>query len=138
MTTWRLASLPDMRRVRIQSAGLFSRRLAGLDWVVPDFSTLSRRQKGLNVVISYRPGTGALHQLIDSSGIKGAGKWFAKKHRPSKPGQWRKFHLGINADTLEIRAIEVNGSQVGDVEPVSATGSSDPARDAARTAEPDP
>lgn len=90
--------------------------LAGLDWPVPDFSTLSRRQKGLNVAIPYRPSTGALHLLIDSTGIKseGEGEWFAKKHGPSKPRQWRKVHLGIDADTLEIRAIEVTGSRVGD------------------------
>ena len=36
------------------------------------------------------------------------------KHGPSKPRQWRKVHLGIDADTLEIRAIEVTGSRVGD------------------------
>ena len=29
-------------------------RLAGLDWKVPDFSTLCRRQKSLNVAIPYR------------------------------------------------------------------------------------
>ena len=91
-------------------------KLAGLDWSVPDFSTLSRRQKGLNVAIPYRPSTGALHLLIDSTGIKaeGEGEWFAKKHGPSKPRQWRKVHLGIDANTLEIRAIEVTGSRVGD------------------------
>ena len=96
--------------------GLFSRRLAGLDWPVPDFSTLSRRQKGLCVAIPYRSSTGALHLLIDSTGIKaeGEGEWFAKKHGPSKPRQWRKVHLGIDADTLEIRAIEITGSRVGD------------------------
>ena len=44
--------------------------LAGLDWPVPDFSTLSRRQKGLNVAISYRQSTGALHLLIDSTGSR--------------------------------------------------------------------
>jgi Transposase DDE domain len=90
--------------------------LVGLDWVVPDFSTLSRRQKGLNVAIPYRPGTGALHLLIDSTGIKaeGEGEWFARKHGPSKPRQWRKVHLGIDADTLEIRVIEVTGSRIGD------------------------
>ncbi len=106
---------------------------------MPDFSTLSRRQKGLNVAIPYRPSTGALQLLIDSTGIKaeGEGEWFAKKHGPSKPRKWRKVHLGIDADTLEIRAIEVTGSRVGDVEPVSATGSSEPARDAARIARPD-
>ncbi len=101
-----------------QTTGLVASqlKLAGLQWAVPDFSTLSRRQKGLNVTIPYRPSTGALHLLIDSTGIKseGEGEWFAKKHGPSKPRQWRKVHLGIDADTLEIRAIEVTGSRVGD------------------------
>jgi len=90
--------------------------LAGLDWPVPDYSTLCRRQKSLLVVIGHRPGTRALHLLIDSTGIKagGDGEWCAKKHGPSKPRQWRKVHLGIDADTLEIRAIEVTGAGVGD------------------------
>ena len=63
--------------------------LAGLGLPVPDFSTLSRRQKGLNVAIPYRPSTGVLHLLIDSTGIKaeGEGEWFAMKHGPSKPRQ---------------------------------------------------
>ena len=54
--------------------------------------------------------------MIDSTGIKveGEGAWFAKKHGPSKPRQWRRVHLGIDADTLKIRAIEVAGSRVGD------------------------
>ena len=47
----------------------------------------------------------------------------ARKHRPSKPRDWRKVHLGIDAQTLKIRAIEVTGSWIGDVEPVNATGS---------------
>ena len=38
----------------------------------------------------------------------------AIKHGPSKPRDWCKVHLGIAADTLEIRAIEVTGSRVGD------------------------
>ena len=55
-----------------QTTGLVASllELAGLDWAVPDFSTLSRRQKGLNVAIPYRPSKGALHLLIDSTGIK--------------------------------------------------------------------
>ena len=91
-------------------------QLAELDWLVPDLSTLSLRHKALNVAISYRPSTGALHLLVDSPGIKGEGEseWFAKKHGPSKPRQWRKVHLGIDADTLEIKAIEVTGRPVGD------------------------
>lgn len=90
--------------------------LAVLDWPVPDFSTLSRRQKTLTVHIPYRPSTGALNLLIDSTGVKaeGDGEWSARKHGPSKPRDWRKVHLGIDAETLEIRAIEVTSSRVGD------------------------
>lgn len=113
LTLRALFGLP-LRQVSGLVASLLS--LAGLDWPVPDYSTLCRRQKGLVVVISHRPGTGALHLLIDSTGIKaeGDGEWCAKKHGPSKPGQWRKVHLGIDAETLEIRAIEVTGAGVGD------------------------
>lgn len=40
-------------------------RLVGLDWAVPDFSTLSRRQKSREVNIPYRGSRGPLHLLID-------------------------------------------------------------------------
>jgi len=100
-----------------QTTGLVASliKVAGLDWPTPDFSTLCRRQKCLDVVIAYRPAKGALHLLVDSTGIKvaGDGEWSARKHGPSKPRQWRKVHLGVDADTLEIRAVEVTGSRVG-------------------------
>ena len=41
-------------------------RLSGLDWLVPNFSTLSRRQKTLQVNIPYRGSDGPLHLLIPS------------------------------------------------------------------------
>ena len=44
--------------------------LVGLDWEVPDFSTLSRRQKTLAVNIPHRGAQGPLHLLIESTGIK--------------------------------------------------------------------
>jgi len=44
--------------------------LIGLDWRVPDFSTLCRRQKTLIVQLPYRGPAGPLHLLIDSTGIK--------------------------------------------------------------------
>ncbi len=90
--------------------------LAKLDWPVPDFSTLCRRQNDLTVAIPCRSSTGALHLLIDSTGIKamGEGEWSCRKHGASRPRQWCKLHLGIDAETLEVRAIEVTGSRVGD------------------------
>ena len=85
--------------------------LAGLDWQVPDFSTVSRRQKHLSVTIGAQPTTTGLHLLVDSTGIKmlGEGEWKSKKHGADYRRQWRKIHLGIDAATLEIRAINATG-----------------------------
>jgi hypothetical protein len=91
-------------------------RLVGLDWAAPDFSTLCRRQKTLNVNLPYRGGTGPLNLLIDSTGIKseGEGEWNARKHGGPKRRIWRKIHIGIDEETLEIRAVEVTTNNVGD------------------------
>ena len=91
-------------------------RLAGLDWPVPDFSTVCRRQKTLQTQISYKPSTSALNLLVDSTGIKflGEGEWKRKKHGAEYRREWRKVHLGIDAQTLEIRAIEVTSNAIGD------------------------
>ena len=66
--------------------------------------------------MSYRPNTTALNLLVDSTGIKfiGEGEWKRKKHGAEYRRQWRKVHLGIDEQTLEIRAIEVTDSSVGD------------------------
>ena len=56
-------------------------RLIDLDWVVPNFSTLSRRQKTLKLNPD-RGSPGALHLLIDRTGIRveGEGEWNTRKH----------------------------------------------------------
>ena len=101
-----------------QSLGLVQSllTLAGLDWPVPDSSTVCRRQAKLQVHLRYRPSTTALHLLVDSTGIKfiGEGEWKRKKHGAEYRRQWRKVHLGIDEATLEIRAIEVTDNSVGD------------------------
>jgi hypothetical protein len=57
-------------------------KMADLDWTVPDYSTLCRRQKTLVVQIPYRRADGPLNLLVDSTGIKfpGDGAWQARKH----------------------------------------------------------
>jgi hypothetical protein len=59
---------------------------------------------------------GPLHLLVDSTGIKaeGEGEWNARKHGGSKRRLWRKIHIGIDEETLEIRAIEVTSSGIAD------------------------
>lgn len=49
-------------------------RLAQLDWPVPDYSTVRRRQKTVQTQISYRPSTQPLHLLVDSTRVKFLGK----------------------------------------------------------------
>lgn len=93
-------------------------KLSCLDWPTPDYSTLCRRQQRLQVFIAYRPNPNGLHLLVDSTGVKmlGEGEWKTKKHGAEYRRQWRKVHLGIDAETLEIRAIEVTSNRVGDAQ----------------------
>lgn len=53
---------------------------------------------------------------MDSTGIKflGEGEWKCKKHGPERRRQWRKLHIGIDARTLQIRAICVTSNNVSD------------------------
>lgn len=57
-----------------------------------------------------------MHLLIDSTGskVEGEGEWHARKHGGAKRRVWRKIHLGIDEKTLEIRAVEITGSHIGD------------------------
>jgi hypothetical protein len=91
-------------------------RLVGLDWAAPDFSTLCRRQKTLNVSLPSRGSTGPLNLLIDSTGIKaeGKGERNARKHGGPKRRIWRKIHIGIDEETMEVRAVEVTTNNIGD------------------------
>lgn len=101
-----------------QTAGMVASllRLAGLNWSVPDFSTLCRRQKTLAVQIPYRRVDGPLNLLVDSTGIKflGDGEWQARKHGTQGRRQWRKVHLAMDTATSDIRAVEFTPSSDGD------------------------
>lgn len=44
----------------------------------------------------------------------GEGEWKTKKHSADYRRQWHKVHLGIDASTLEIRAMEVTGNSIGE------------------------
>ena len=78
-------------------------QMAGLPWNTPDYSTVCRRQKSLEVQVHYRASRDGLHLLADSTGIKflGEGEWKTKKHGAERRRQWRKVHLGIDAQTLK-------------------------------------
>ena len=91
-------------------------KMADVDWVLPDYTTLCRRQKTRAVQIPYRRADGPLNLLIDSTGIKflGDGEWQARKHGVQGRRQWRKVHLAMDTAASDIRAVEFTPSSDGD------------------------
>jgi hypothetical protein len=83
---------------------------------VPDHSTLSRRSKTLEVPPLRRLGSGPLHLLVDSTGLKlgGAGEWLVEEHGTSSRRSWRKLHIGIDGESGEIVAIELTKNESDD------------------------
>ena len=71
-----------------QTEGLISSilQLLGFDLPVPDFSTLSRRARSLELPAQPPAPGGAIHLLVDSSGLKlgGPGEWLVEKHGTSR------------------------------------------------------
>jgi len=69
-----------------------------------------------------RAAAGALHLLVDSTGLKlgGAGEWLVEKHGTSRRRSWRKLHIGVDADSGEIVAVEVTGTDIDDAAMVDA------------------
>ena len=85
-----------------QTEGLIGSIIAllGLDLAVPDHTTLSRRAEALEVVCP-QPGSGPVHLLVDSTGLKlcGSGEWLHEKHGTKTRRSWRKLHIAVDADT---------------------------------------
>jgi hypothetical protein len=94
-------------------------QLLQLDLPVPDHSTLSRRARTL--AVAPRPLTGGpFHLLVDSSGLKLSGprEWLVEKHGSKKRRSWRKFHVGVDAGTGQIVAMELTPPDVDDASQV--------------------
>jgi hypothetical protein len=72
----------------------------------------------LVVTIPYHPQRGPLHLVLDSTGLKvlGEGEWKVMKHEADKRRVWRKVHLVIDADSHEVRAVEMTDHRHGDGE----------------------
>ena len=81
--------------------------LLNLELSVPDYSTLSRRAKTLDVPLGNRVREDEpLHVVVDSTGLKvfGEGEWKVRQHGWQKRRTWRKLHLGVNEKTGEVVA----------------------------------
>lgn len=91
-------------------------KMAVLNWLGPNFSTLCRRQKSLAVQISHRRRSGPLNHLVDSTGIKllGDEEWPARKHGTHRRRQYGKVHAAMDTACGNTREVEFTSHRKGD------------------------
>jgi len=113
--TLRLVFHQPLRQVQGMVRSLM--RLMEITLPVPDFSTLSRRGKGLAVARSKPKSDGPITLIVDATGLKihRGSDWCEKKHGTGKSRKsWRKLHIGLDRDSGEIIASLLTTDQVGD------------------------
>ena len=91
--------------------------LLNVEIAIPDHTTLSRRGGGLTILQKSIGRGEPLHLLIDSTGLKiyGESEWLDQKRGIRSPRRWRKLHLGVDAETHEVVAVELTPDDVGGV-----------------------
>ena len=95
--------------------------LMGLALAVPDYSTLSRRQGKLAVVLPSKRPDQPMHLVVDSTGLKvyGEGEWKVRQHGWTKRRTWRKLHVGVNEATGEVVAQTLTSHRIDDASQVA-------------------
>ena len=91
-------------------------RLLDVDLPAPDYSTLCRRARRLEVKLSAAARKGPLHLIVDSTGLKlyGEGEWKVRLRGWQKHRTWRKLHIGIDALTQQVSAVLITRKDVVD------------------------
>lgn len=139
-----MATLGEVYRLPLRATeGLLCSvvKLLGLELAVPDYTTLCRRRRALQVALPRRGKDEPLHLVVDSTGVKvfGEGEWKVRQHGYSRRRTWRKLHLAVDEATHEFVAAAVTtndfkdselladllGGVTGEVAQVSADGAYD-------------
>lgn len=93
-------------------------RLMGVELPVPDYTTMGRRQGGLELALGTAHAKPPRHVVIDTTGLKvfGAGEWYMRKHgmERGRRRKWRKLHLCVDERTKEIVAVDLTTSGTHD------------------------
>ncbi len=99
-------------------------QLLGLDLPVPEpartsaatTSTLARRARTVTLPQVPRSTGGAIHLLVDSTGLKlcGPGEWLIEKHGTQKRRSWKKLHVGVDAQSGRIVATTLTDRAIHD------------------------
>ena len=98
--------------------------LMQLALVEPDYSTLSRRQVALRVMLPKKQPDSLgspMHLVVDSTGLKvyGEGEWKVRQHGWSKRRTWRKLHVGVNEATGEVVAQTLTSHRIDDASQIA-------------------
>lgn len=84
--------------------------------LIPDYTTVSRRVRGLSVDFVTVKSGGKINLILDSTGIKVVGEkeWTNHKHGTRQRKIWRKLHIGVTDDG-NIVAGEVTTLRYSDI-----------------------
>jgi len=84
----------------------------------PDYSSVSKRAKSVNVSFKTPTRGEIAHLVIDSTGLKvfGEGEWKVKKHGKERRRIWRKLHVAVDASTHEVICADLSLNNVTDAE----------------------
>ena len=117
-----LLSIREVFHLTYRSLEGFGRSLFAMlgitDLTAPDYTSICKRAKTLDIPIKVYDCRQTLCLLIDSTGLKvfGEGEWKVKKHGVSKRRTWRKIHIAVEAKTLQIHGVETTKANFDDAE----------------------
>ena len=101
-----------------QTEGFISSLFKQMSWnlPVPDYTTICKRGKKLNVSLSIKAKPGITDIVIDSTGLKvyGEGEWKVRKHGAGKHRTWMKMHIAANEETQQIEAVTLTSNSIDD------------------------
>ncbi len=114
-----MATLGEVYRLPLRATQGLTRsliHLLGVELSVPDYTTLCRRRRALEVELPRRSKTEPLHVVVDSTGIKvyGEGEWKVRQHGYTRRRTWRKLHLAVDEATGELVASSVSTNSFKD------------------------
>ncbi|HEO1743192.1 TPA: IS5 family transposase, partial [Klebsiella pneumoniae] len=80
----------------------------------PDYTSVSKRAKSVNVSFKTSTRGEIAHLVIDSTGLKvfGEGEWKVRKHGKERRRIWRKLHLAVDSNTHEVVCADLSLNNV--------------------------
>ena len=84
----------------------------------PNYTSVSKRAKSVNVSFKTFTRGEIAHLVIDSTGLKvfGEGEWKVRKHGKERRRIWRKLHLAVDSNTHEVVCADLSLNNVTDSE----------------------